>query len=927
MPLLYTFKHFFRSWKLFLALLLGIVLASTFFAGIDIKTNVTAMQALDQQLKNVYVDMEAYLYGLNSTQMLAARDNVLNLAGVADAEIISRSYSISARIFHDNSSIDIIADVAAITNDSRVYGGWLNKPAEKIGENETYIPENSALASLAQIGDIIQLNFSTPYLESQLSVVMNQTVKGFAQLDDAATTIAYGYRYSIMPYTTENSAAQIGPLLLISWEKTMQKILEAHFIYLPIQPSLLIYLNREALINPWDITTSINNVEVVKNSIVNAMSNVLDYSVNVQDNLEGPLLNFQYVSTNIRFQFTLVSLPIFFVAWYMGTTVASVSFNLRRREIGLLSTKGFSRGQILRMFLTETFLIGYIGGVLGIFLGFLLNPLFTQFSTEALLNPQAISPYTIVLTIAFGVILAFLSTYSSAKAASQLPTVDALREYLPMETEKLRKMRWPLLALILGTYKIAVFILGINMSDLLSRIMFSSGNFILTLLIGIFFFVNLMLDYIGPLLFFWGFTKLFIQGSLEFQQLVTRAARFLGDLGTLATKNVRRNPARAAAIAFLIALIVGYSVQVNGQLASEQDYVVRKAYYQVGADIAVNAVNVNEAPQILNSIMANVSGSVQNSTTEYSFYTYSTAGYYSMLIKAVEPYSWLKTAYYESDWFSGTEVNAAFNDLTLDKNTIILERSIAAALNLKIGQNISLAFGSASRNLKVVGFFGSDLSQASGSSQYIAVRYWSFVSRDFYDEVSGDVGSSAKILLKLKGGVNGKSAADNIRNLNLNINSVESFAEALENAQTDIVTMGTLDVERLGIVFAFLGASVGTALVSFVSMKERSREAAIMSVKGLSYKQLAIMFLTENLALVTFSVVLGLFVGFVAAYGNISATNTAIVELVRRRLVFPLDTTLMLTSCIALIFAATVLPILIMLRGYVTKLERMVRLR
>jgi ABC-type antimicrobial peptide transport system permease subunit len=325
--------------------------------------------------------------------------------------------------------------------------------------------------------------------------------------------------------------------------------------------------------------------------------------------------------------------------------------------------------------------------------------------------------------------------------------------------------------------------------------------------------------------------------------------------------------------------------------------------------------------------MANVSGSVQNSTTEYSFYTYSTAGYYSMLIKAAEPYSWLKTAYYESDWFSGTEVNAAFNDLTLDKNTIILERSIAAALNLKIGQNISLAFGSASRNLKVVGFFGSDLSQASGSSQYIAVRYWSFVSRDFYDEVSGDVGSSAKILLKLKGGVNGKSAADNIRNLNLNINSVESFAEALENAQTDIVTMGTLDVERLGIVFAFLGASVGTALVSFVSMKERSREAAIMSVKGLSYKQLAIMFLTENLALVTFSVVLGLFVGFVAAYGNISATNTAIVELVRRRLVFPLDTTLMLTSCLALIFAATILPILIMLRGYVTRLERMVRLR
>jgi hypothetical protein len=35
----------------------------------------------------------------------------------------------------------------------------------------------------------------------------------------------------------------------------------------------------------------------------------------------------------------------------------------------------------------------------------------------------------------------------------------------------------------------------------------------------------------------------------------------------------------------------------------------------------------------------------------------------------------------------------------------------------------------------------------------------------------------------------------------------------------------------------------------------------------------------------------------------------------------------MLTSCIALIFAATILPIVIMSRRYVTKLERMVRLR
>jgi len=937
MPIFYAVKHVFRSWKLFLALLIGITLASTFFAGIDIKANAIAKQALDQQLGNVYVDMQANIpntQDLNLTQMLTLPDEVLNLTGIADAEIISRVSWVSIKILSKNNSADYIT-IAAIANHSQVYDGWLNRPPDGIGENETYVPENTPLASRVEIGNIIQVNFSlSTYYDRQINMLLNLTVKGFAQLDDEASAIASGYQYWYMPFPGSVEPQKVGMdfALLISWEKTMQRILEAmeklNPMYQPIETSLLIYLNREALINPWDIGTSINNIEVIKNSVENKMANLGLY-VSVQNNLEGPLYNFQFTSMSIRFTFTIVSLPIFFMAWYMGTTVSDVSFNLRRREIGLLLTKGFSRGQIQRTFLTETLLVGWIGGILGVFLALLLNPLFTQFSADALFNPNLISPYTMIFTVAFGIIMALLSTFSSAKKASQLPTVDALREYLPMEAEKPYKKRWPWVALILGTYKIAVFLLGINMTLVLGKIMFSGGNFILILLIGLFMFVDMILNYIGPLLFFWGFTKLFIQMSLEFQELTTRAAKFLGDLGALATKNVRRNPARSAAIAFLIALIVGYSVQVNGQLASEQDYAARQIYYRVGADVAVNVAYPNEAQHVLNAIMANVSEHVQNATIDYSFSTWSTTGI-SMMLKAVEPNSWLKTAYYESEWFSGNDVTTSFSNLASSKNTVILERSVAESYNLKIGENISLNFGSITKKLMLVGFFGptSTESQSPIFQQYIANRYWSFVSEELYTEIKIYVSASAKILLKLEGGADGKLVADSIRDIkNPNIYSVESFAEEWEKAQTNVIQMGTLDVQRLGIVFAILAASVGTALISIVSMMERSREATIMSVKGLSYKQLVIMFLTENLALVIFSVILGVFVGFVIVYGNISAYNATISDIVKRRLVFPLDSTLMLTSCLTLIFVATILPILIMSRRYVTKLERMVRLR
>ena len=121
--------------------------------------------------------------------------------------------------------------------------------------------------------------------------------------------------------------------------------------------------------------------------------------------------------------------------------------------------------------------------------------------------------------------------------------------------------------------------------------------------------------------------------------------------------------------------------------------------------------------------------------------------------------------------------------------------------------------------------------------------------------------------------------------------------------------------------------TAGTALISIISMKERNREATLMSVKGLSYKQLVWMFLTENLAVVTFSIVLGLSVGLIAGYGSVVSSNAVISELVKRRLVFTTDSMVTVVSYVSLIFASTILPIIVMSRQYVTKLERMIRLR
>jgi ABC-type lipoprotein release transport system permease subunit len=504
-----------------------------------------------------------------------------------------------------------------------------------------------------------------------------------------------------------------------------------------------------------------------------------------------------------------------------------------------------------------------------------------------------------------------------------------------MEADKPYRKKLPWIAFILGAYKITIFILGVNVPSLISQAQFSGGGYLISIILGPLLVLDALLNYIGPLLFFWGLTKLLIQNSLKFQQLASSAYRITGDLGALAAKNVRRNPARSAAIAFLIALIIGYGVQVTGQIASEQDYIDRQVLYRVGADVTVSVVNATKAQMVLDDILGNVS-QIKASTFECTV-VQNSAG---TIMRTIDPDSWTDVAFYEDAWFSGGSFEDALKEFRANNMTIILERRVADELNLQMYDEIGIDFRSGARKLKVVGFFGPEPVETQspfGASSY-AIQTWSYVPRNLFNMSSPFSDAflaesfETKILLKLNEGANGTEVAETIRNLDLEIYGVQSFDEELRRTQAtaDSYTYNNLlvlDVQRLGLIFVVVAASVGTMLISIVSIRERSREATIMSVKGLSYRQLVWMFLSENLAIVIFSVVLGLIVGFIIVYGNVTSASTFIPELVKRRVVFPNDSLITIGSFVSLIIASAILPIIVMSRQYVTKLERMIRLR
>jgi len=930
---------------LFAALLLGVVLASTFFAGINVGADTAAKQALDQRLSYVPVDI-VIRPGWGPSRTLWSSANateVANLISGSDIEAITGTEVVSRAGWTfqaGNHNKTTYFRAVGISKNSRIYDGLtVTHGSSSLEANETYVWADSPDAGDLKIGDVLFANFSiwlgddfkVPPQETWIT--LNLTVAGFVELDSKASLVALGqYYYDPSVFAASRVASQeyvyIENLLITDWNKTFANLLDTVYNispqYSPFETQILVFLDRASLIGPWDITTSIAKVGTVTAQINNK---VLGWGAYAENFLVNVLNHHQSVTQNMRLQFLIIALPVFFMAWYMGTTVSDVSLNLRRREIGLLLTKGFSGGQLLRMFLTEAALIGLIGGLIGVGLSFLLSPFFVKagggrwFSGAPVFGTE-----TIILAVIFGVFITFLSIFRPARRASQLQAVDALREYRYVEEVKPFRQRGPWVAFILGTYKIVMWLLGINLLAMTIGPPPTQNIIVLIILGSWIFFDAFVLNYIGPLLFFWGLTKLLIRGSLKFQELTSKAAGFLGDLGSLATKNVRRNPARAASIAFLIALIIWYSFLATGAYATERDYKIREIKFNVGADVSVTLTTLANSSQTMNQI-ENLDG-VSSTVLEYSFEGESLR---RMRLRAVDPEKWLETAYYEREFFTGGSVETALHEMATDNNTIILEREIATYLELRVGDTIFVTAGSVSRDLRIVGFFGPETSdgahiiyETSYSSSAIYSSH-SYVPEGLYLEAKDDVYASGRILVKLASGADGKAVADQIRELETdNIGVVYSVSEELEEWQSDVLRSASLNVQLLGVVFAVVAASIGTALVALVSLKERSREVSIMSIRGLSFKQLATMLLTENLAIVVFAVLLGTAVGLITVYGNVSAANTT-PSVLARHMVFPMDMVLTLFACFVLVFASTIIPVIVMSRRYVSRLERVVR--
>jgi len=100
-----------------------------------------------------------------------------------------------------------------------------------------------------------------------------------------------------------------------------------------------------------------------------------------------------------------------------------VSVTERTREIGIRKALGAKRSDILLQFLIEASVISFIGGVVGLFLGWIVSAVVSHFTGW----PIIISPLSIILAFGFSVGIGLIFGIYPARKAALLNPVEALR--------------------------------------------------------------------------------------------------------------------------------------------------------------------------------------------------------------------------------------------------------------------------------------------------------------------------------------------------------------------------------------------------------------------------------------------------------------------------------------------------------------------
>ncbi len=125
-----------------------------------------------------------------------------------------------------------------------------------------------------------------------------------------------------------------------------------------------------------------------------------------------------------------VSFTILLVAGFGIYNIMNMTVNEKIKDIAILKAMGFEGGDIVQIFLTQSLVIGFLGGLVGVIFGGLVSYMINSipFEIATLKNlPMTYKAVDYLSALGFGLLTTFVAGYLPAKNAAKVDPVEILR--------------------------------------------------------------------------------------------------------------------------------------------------------------------------------------------------------------------------------------------------------------------------------------------------------------------------------------------------------------------------------------------------------------------------------------------------------------------------------------------------------------------
>lgn len=189
-------------------------------------------------------------------------------------------------------------------------------------------------------------------------------------------------------------------------------------------------LDVDGMINEMVVTFDANTDH---EALVDTIDDMLDRYGTHQAIIKDDQLSYQVLKLDLEgFGEIATAVPVLFmfITGLVMYAMLSRTVQSQRSLIGLLRAEGFSRGQVVRHYLSLALLVALVGGLIGVVMGLLLGRLITNIYVDTLGLPFTLvdlRPGVLLIGLGLSVVVCLIAALRPALAAASVPPSHAMR--------------------------------------------------------------------------------------------------------------------------------------------------------------------------------------------------------------------------------------------------------------------------------------------------------------------------------------------------------------------------------------------------------------------------------------------------------------------------------------------------------------------